>query len=316
MDLEEVPVELGLPDGVLEEGDDLEDAYLSRIGGRPTWIHPRKENYICERCKAVLYLLLQVDSPLAGFDRVVYVFGCNSRDCTESGEQGVFKVVSQIHRLSPVDPKEEKKKTGLWDSVFAADETTKEEEQEQKQEQEQEQEQEEKGFYQGDYPVGFPTLVLRIVDELIKERKKAKEEQVEVQEGEDGEGYERMEVAGYDKVFKHFHQRVSHYPRQCVRLAPGGQPLLFAELHESPLPVCGECKESLQFDLQLMPAMLSLLPKDDDSYLTHVPKEKRNKMLPFGDGMEWASVMIYSCHGCAKSKMEQECSVIVQIEKN
>ena len=258
-----------------------------------------------------MFLLLQIDAPLVDdLDRVIYVFACNTRLCTEGplkdALDGPFKVVVQSRstKAAPQTPK----KTFFDDLMLDVKDTTVDSHD---------------SLVLGiqgvhispksDEYLKFPATKLRIVDELIsraqrlgRENGQAKKEGIDgqhpykVEEASPEEGYESMEVAGYDKYFKAFHMRVSHYPRQCVRYAPGTRPLLFSAAEPSDSLVC-DCQghpNPMQFDLQLMPAILSILPTNEERHLAHIPTNQRNTHSLFGDGMEWGTVLVYTCHLC------------------
>lgn len=69
-----------------------------------------------------------------------------------------------------------------------------------------------------------------------------------------------------------------------------------------------------------MPAMLSMLPTNGDAHLKHIPKKQRGKHPLFGDGMEWGTIMVFSCGVCqlldsSSTELTFEAPVITQIEK-
>lgn len=333
----EEDVELGLPDGPLLNDEQI-DPFVTKIGGKPTWLRPTpatEQQLTCTACAAQLYLLLQMDCPLNGrasdVDRVIYVFGCNSRTCTESGQAGVVRVVVQC--LEKAEVKRPKASLSapkaLWDDLLASSalesslshldleetapaptQTT--------------------GHFSSDYPCGFPATALHIVDELIaihsKPRNKSTPDLERMMAEADvngdtwqGEVYEKMSVAGYDKTFKNFHNQVSHYPRQCVRYCPKGRPLLFSSDPIPEIPPCPVCFKPRRFDLQLMPAVLSKLPTNQSQYLEHIPKKQRGQHPLFGDGMEWGTILVYSCGACSSGKMpfwEFEGFAVAQIERD
>lgn len=277
-------------------------------------------------------------SSLSGrLDRIIYVFVCNSRLCTESGKGGAVKAIVHCKRLPQCGKGglagnaefEASTPKGLWDSLMgdvtqAVEKTTIADDKES----------ETQAIFDKTYPVAFPATALRIEEEFIAiHKRKAKDADIakveEISAGApdevwQGEAYEKMEVAGYDKVFKAFHSRVSHYPRQCVRYSPGGTPLLFHVTPDGQVPSSGDCAacgNPRHLELQLMPAILSLLPTNDPKHLQHIPKSKRGKHPLFGDGMEWGTIMVYSCGTCSLSPTSSfdeiafVAGTIVQIEQ-
>lgn len=335
----EEDVELGLPDGLLLD-DEQADPFVTKIGGRPTWLRltsVTEQPPICSQCRAPLYLLLQMDCPPAArashVDRVFYVFGCNSRVCTESGKRGVVRVLVQCLQSSATatatatsSPSVAAPKT-LWDSIMdvsaiansvsslSLEATTQEQA---------------AGHFAVDYPCAFPATALHIVDELIAmhPRPKGKESRDPTRmvldanvsgDGWQSEAYEKMHIAGYDKVFRNFHTRVAHYPRQCVRYCPGGNPLPFSADPIPEIPPCPTCSNPRRFELQLMPAILSKLPTSQASYLGHIPKHLRGKHPLYDDGMAWGTILVYSCGVCSLGPAEFcefEGFAVVQIERD
>ncbi len=334
---EDDEVEVALPDGPLNEAEEREGgAFLSKIGGRPFWLGARggglREGLACDLCRAPLYLVLQLDSPLPArrgdafeVDRVIYVFACNSRTCTESASapsRAVKAIVQSQRRPAEERAPPAAAPPSFWETLMATPSQV-------------------EGLtdtlsavslgpkgeaagceagtgqqacYDGEYPVGFAGVALHIVEELIAPHKISpsadgyeREARLGHAEGLDGgeaafasEAYEKMHIPGYDKAFRTFHSRTSHYPRQCARYAPRGRPLPFsgdlAGAHE--IPACAACGGRQAFQLQVMPAILSLLRTNDPAHLAHIPEHVRGSHPLFGDGMEWGSIFVYACEAC------------------
>lgn len=322
-------VELALPDGKILPRE-LTDAYLTKIGGRPTWplgleemegkLGLERDGLKCGSCGSALFLVLQMDCPWTGeeafFDRIMYVFGCNSRVCTETQGSKAWKafVVQMPKKGKPgTDAAPSKPTTSLWDSVMlggasqamstlSLQDSTDDND-------------EPCSVYEKEYPVGFPPLRLHICEEMIRETRTSCRESFEgdaemipaayrVDAGEQwgGEQYESVEAAmGVDKAFMAFQKRVSSYPRQCVRFSPSGRPLPFHQDNAiSGGGRCGECGRERVFELQLMPAILSLLPCGEEEHVKHLPATARSQHPVFGDGMEWGTVVVFSCGTCTR----------------
>lgn len=278
-----------------------------------------------------------MDCPWPGeekaFDRIMYVFGCNSRLCTEGhGEEAWRAFVVQRAAVKPAVSKPTVTTPagsgGLWEKLMSEPvaqvaEGIKEMALDDDYE-------EENGIYETGYPVGFPATRLRIVEEMIQEKAKRSSEAApeeipaafRVHDGEswEGEGYEKSPCpAGYDKAFERFQQRVASYPRQVVRFSPGSTPLFFYRddaIGPHTVPRCAQCGRQREFELQLMPAILSLLPTCEEKYLRHIPEAKRHSHPLYGDGMEWATLLAYSCGVCTrKGGGVIDVAIQVQIEK-
>lgn len=191
--------------------------------------------------------------------------------------------------------------------------------------------------YAKDFPVAFPGTYLSIEDESISEShhdmtKRAANIESSAVEDWSSEGYEKMMVSGYDRIFKRFSERVAHNPQQLVRFcgSGNGQPLpssmdgLVEDEHNNSYRIaksatCANCKKTQNtFEAQLMPTILTLLPTNKPNFLAHLPDEKRGSHPIFGDGMEWSTVLIFSCGVCRKDEQIVpliECSVVIQLEK-
>lgn len=283
-----------------------------------------------------------MDSPLdqapnRSIQRVIYVFGCNTRECTESGDGSAFRVIIQgvpvapktlISESSSSAEKEETSDKCLWDRMMGSDMT----DLKSKFENLDCVDSSVKGHFSQHFPVAFPPIALHIVEEIVcrgNQRmpvgdKPTNEDELNKAGLEDGwsnELYEKMLVTGYDKTFKKFHDRVAHYPNQCVRYSPGGEPLYYNSDPLPSLPCCNSCNKPLSFELQLMPAILSKFPKDGDEYLKHIPSSKRGSHQFFEDGMEWGTIMVYSCFSCLSnasshsSDFSMEGYALAQVEK-
>jgi pre-rRNA-processing protein TSR4 len=83
---------LGVPDGHLTGAA---DAYVSRIGGRPSWLRAPATKVACTRCGGAMDLLAQLHAPLAVFDRILYVFCCLA--CGGKGVGSATVLRSQVY---------------------------------------------------------------------------------------------------------------------------------------------------------------------------------------------------------------------------
>ncbi|KAF8517960.1 programmed cell death protein 2 [Hysterangium stoloniferum] len=82
----ETSVLLGIPDGVIEETEDVSDPSVSRMGGHPAFLpatplEPSKS--YCKLCTNPMPLLVQMWCPFEGsaMDRALYVWGCDRTEC-------------------------------------------------------------------------------------------------------------------------------------------------------------------------------------------------------------------------------------------
>ncbi|NXP21611.1 PDD2L protein, partial [Scytalopus superciliaris] len=110
-------------------------------------------------------------------------------------------------------------------------------------------------------------------DELLREYQQREGVDLEQMMSESfaGEGgnekYEKSGVKSWDHTFHKFMKRISVCPEQIIRYSWGGQPLFItcppASITQG-VPACSTCGSSRVFELQLMPALVSLLQSDSD----------------------------------------------------
>ncbi|RKP23945.1 hypothetical protein SYNPS1DRAFT_17869 [Syncephalis pseudoplumigaleata] len=82
------PVYLGYRDVEVDANDaTTTDAFQSYFGGHPIWLDeaqkPDRQMVQCGGCGDPMYLLVQLYAPLEHrpHERVIYVWGCNRRQC-------------------------------------------------------------------------------------------------------------------------------------------------------------------------------------------------------------------------------------------
>ncbi|KAF9358614.1 hypothetical protein BGX26_001306 [Mortierella sp. AD094] len=147
-----------------------------------------------------------------------------------------------------------------------------------------------------------------------------------------GEAYEKAALPkGVDKAFQKFTERVQSWPDQCVRYDFPGVPLLFSysdrtaqsllppnatqhSKHTTPsahrIPKCPACKGPRGFEFQLMPNLLSMLDVTSKKYLSEEEKQslkERKGAQVFDIGMEWGTILVYSCvEDCFGRKAQNE----------
>lgn len=277
-----------------------------------------------------------MDVPWTGeeayFDRVLYVFGCNTRTCTEEqGRKAWRAFVIQTPAVSKAKAEPAAAQAGLWDTIMAAPKAVEAEMTRLTLDEPVAAVDDQAcsaAVYDKAYPVGFAPIRLHIVEEMIVEKRKpardSDDEQIPsafagVGEGEDwsGEAYEQAHPMGVDKAFLGFQQRIQSYPRQVARFSPAGSPLLFCQEAIASPGVCPVCSQKRVFELQLMPAILSLLPTNDAKHLQHIPAAQRGQHPVFGDGMEWGTMLIFTCGTCTRDRTRPtviEAGTFTQIE--
>ena len=292
-----VLTEIALPDGAIGPDDEL-DAFSARLGGFPSWLVRDSsltiDCFTCRICSSRLYLVVQFDSPLKqDADRVIYVFCCNSRKCSQDARG--WRVVIQERRR---EGKSGSQGTPLWDSLMG----------------------DENSISKGLERVSlsdelalprFPAHHLHIIEELLPVEKastklKYNHANMDVSKEFDPEPYEKViRPVGFDKTIDVFQRRACHHPRQCVRISK--EPLLFHASDSIPKHgVCQECGNGMSFEFQLMPAILSLLPVEREEYIRHLKSPSSHPLV--ANGMEWATVLFYTCSFCSHYQ------IVIQVE--
>ena len=119
-----------------------------------------------------------------------------------------------------------------------------------------------------------------------------------------GEVYEKSTLKHVrNKAFKQFQKRVQRSPLQCLRYDLNGRPLFYAsdalsaQLSSLGAPNCPHCGSRRRFELQLMPALLSVLPVAGCLTLSEgdASRSAEQKSVLLQSGMEWGTALIYSC---------------------
>lgn len=131
---------------------------------------------------------------------------------------------------------------------------------------------------------------LQHVQELLREYERREGTVAEELDGTRGRGggggeekYEKTRAKHGDAVFSRFMKKISLCPQQILRYCRGGKPLFISEPPSNMAQVvsaCSSCGGSRTFELQLMPALVSLLQRKDSS--TEVE-------------LEFGTVLVYTC---------------------
>ena len=108
-----------------------------------------------------------------------------------------------------------------------------------------------------------------------------------------GEKYEKGRARHGDAAFSRFMKRVSLCPEQVLRYSWGGEPLFISDPPSNwaqMVPVCDSCGTRRTFELQLMPALVSLLRPGG-------PTPDPDEPTPDPAPLEFGTVMVYTCVG-------------------
>ncbi|XP_041650740.1 programmed cell death protein 2-like isoform X2 [Cheilinus undulatus] len=98
-----------------------------------------------------------------------------------------------------------------------------------------------------------------------------------------GEKYEKTRARHGDTVFSRFMKKISVCPEQILRYCRGGKPLFISEPPPNTaqmVSACGSCGGSRTFEMQLMPALVSLLQRKDGGAEAE---------------LEFGTVLVYTC---------------------
>lgn len=122
------------------------------------------------------------------------------------------------------------------------------------------------------------------------------------------EKYEKMKARHGDAVFSRFMKEIAVCPQQILRYRRGGEPLFISELPAhmaATVTPCGSCGGPRTLELQLMPALVSLLQGRTDDGSGGGEQDV---------GLEFGTVLVYTCtKSCwtagSKSAVEEVCLV-------
>ncbi|KAM9352291.1 programmed cell death protein 2-like isoform 2-T2 [Symphorus nematophorus] len=128
---------------------------------------------------------------------------------------------------------------------------------------------------------------LQHAQQLLREYERREGVAVGELEGSVGGGaeekYEKMTARHGDAVFSRFMKKISLCPQQILRYCRGGKPLFISEPPSNMaqmVSMCGSCGGSRTFELQLMPALVSLLQRKDGGGKVE---------------LEFGTVLVYTC---------------------
>ena len=135
-----------------------------------------------------------------------------------------------------------------------------------------------------------------------------------------GDGYERTPKA--EKALQKYQHRIGRSPTQCLRYAYDTDPLWPSpkeDLEEHVLKVpCCACGAKRVFELQLLSTVLNELDVDScrnqgeskqncsrGSSGGENEEQRRRRMMMNNGGMDWSTVLVYSCaDSCTRSHEE------------
>lgn len=124
-----------------------------------------------------------------------------------------------------------------------------------------------------------------------------------------GESYEKTPAS--QKHFMRFQKRINRCPLQCLRYDYGGEPLWPVTIPQRlKIPACA-CGAERVFEFQLLPTINYFLKVDEIAAAAHATEESPDSEVSASSaaairgGMDWVSLMIYSCpQSCSRSREE------------
>ena len=309
---------LGVWDGLMPEAT----AALSsstKVGGQPVYTYPLPDTIKaeidskltrCEACGDQMFLVLQSFSPLPNgnedFNRMKYVYACNSTECSNKTEKATWRSFSVTFSSYDEAAENAEEEDEELEAPTAYPETLP--------------------------PYTFPVGALDFIDEpaekatvlsnheervlAVYERRVLAQKRVEaaIAKGEDPDTDDEAEAKklvgdedvkelereidlknnAVDVAFDAFRLRVGRAPQQVLRYQPGSKPLYMnpSKMSSASVSPCPRCSGPQVVEFQLMPTLL---------YLLRVSQYTTGKAG--NEGMDFATVTIMRCKddncGCA-----------------
>ena len=285
---EDLPVILGVPDDPVyepaEEG-------VTKIGGSPHWLCGEPaglDKARCEKCGAVLALILSADCPLDGdFDRIIYLYVCPR--CGRDAKAWRQK--------RPVGPSS--RATADACPIFTADDFQKParanaadllaqlaalgEPEKPKKGQKEPEKVLEKGV--------FPAYYIDTFDEPEASLDPSVHYTISTSVDSVGSGMgeeDRADVA-VDPVLVEYNEKMSRCPSQVIRYCREGTPLL-QEPMKLRVPKCPSCGAERVFEVELLPTVIYQLAPESE--------------------MDFGPILVFTCgNDCGQGSCEEHCIV-------
>lgn len=262
----------------LPNRSDTAEGLVSKVGGQPVLPHPgllghqqfSNEALTCAECGASLYFILQLCCPEEK-DRYVYVFMCNSEACINGirvlivqrfQEMGAKMSLEQLLQGTLSIQKNKKNSHELLALSVRA----------------------------------FPPVAITWDRDHPALKIEAEENIEEVDDPlvtYDEEPYEETYTATWTRTFAKFELAIERNPWQLIRYRSkesGLAPLYY----EDPVELnrrCSDCGSGASLEFQMMPAILSLLPTENEEFLAHLQNKKKSLI----QGMDWRTILVYTC---------------------
>ncbi|KAK1888151.1 Programmed cell death protein 2-like [Dissostichus eleginoides] len=230
---------LGLSDGDLDPERYRASFKTNKLGGKPDWMlpEPSRQAPRCARCGAPLAHVVQVYCPVhicPPHHRTLHLFACTAPQEEAVGEMHVSLGLQDLTLGDDVPEENVPELRSFFISVVEESELFGEEDE------------------------------LHHAQKLLREYERREGVSAGEMEEEDGGGgeekYEKTKARHGDAVFSRFMKKISLCPQQILRYSRRGKPLFISQPPENmQVPKCGSCGGERTFEMQLMPALVSLL---------------------------------------------------------
>ncbi|CCI45764.1 unnamed protein product [Albugo candida] len=302
----------------------------SKLGGSPVWLSPippiDKKSLQCAKCQGQLFFIAQIYAPIR-IPRTLYMFGCNSTTCGETigrdqsvdSESNEKTEVMSTHCPNWADDTEDD-----WsDQEECADQAVSLNDLEmlldachvEASRLEVVQDASQIPSQTLSEPQ-FPPVLLEVIEEphsrdidfSYEHKLYQKYVTTEAQCAPSVQGSDSIKIKTFphaevyeqtpteERHFIRFQERLKRCPQQCLRYDYDGEPLwpipIPSQFH---IPKC-KCGKERKFECQLMPAVL---------YVLQVDKCFPPNTVAGPCGMDWLSLLVYSCpDSCDESREE------------
>eukprot|EP01064_Diplonema_japonicum_P013988 TRINITY_DN2151_c0_g1_i1.p1 TRINITY_DN2151_c0_g1~~TRINITY_DN2151_c0_g1_i1.p1 ORF type:complete len:313 (+),score=99.75 TRINITY_DN2151_c0_g1_i1:49-939(+) len=284
---EKIPMWVGVPDGGMTEKE-KKNPFACKLGGRATYPEGElgeaarkavEEKMTCDICKDKMYLLAQAYCPVEEYDRILYVYACNSSHCHEKKYYKPWRVWRYQQKMKDYEEEEEEEEEEDVEIMVGKAE-----------------------------PWTFPEIAFDTFEEpkttgteeeeIKKAESASKELSNEISE-EDLDSIEKSGCANLaDEVIAKFQAKLMKCPNQVLRWGYGGKPLWMStsDVPES-IPRCS-CGKPRIFELQIIPTIV---------YVLKCEQHLKPTTGVTDEGLDFGTACIYTCsEGCESEGIFEE----------
>lgn len=277
-------------------------------------------SFRCPSCKCLMNLMVQLYCPVVETDRFIHIFACCKSQCSQ-GDWLITRTVVPFFHLPSSNPpavKESKVKSTAksddawfddqeeWTvSIASSSAKASTETQSHHQGKSKSTQSHPKITRLPDELNAFEAWYIAVEDEAdlksaFETGLETSSTKGEISTNESGEVYEKSTLFGSnDPNSSRFWKKLNKVPNQIIRYNLDQEPLLhkvFSDLEKSVKP-CDSCKSPRRFEMQLMPALISILRPHQSG--TRVP--------------EFATVLVYTCSkDCSPGVINIEQAIVLE----